>query len=61
MNKIKKTQQIEQYKLRMIAIKESDDCELAHEEADDLLCEILESLGYKEVVKAYDDIEKWYA
>lgn len=60
MEQDKKEQQVEQYKSRMMAIDDSD-CEAAHEEADDILCEILNNLGYGEVVDAYNNIEKWYA
>lgn len=37
------------------------DIEVAHGDADDVLCDFLESLGYTEVVKAYKEIDKWYA
>jgi hypothetical protein len=37
------------------------DLELAHIEADTLLCDLLEQLGYRKTVEAYDSIEKWYA
>lgn len=33
----------------------------AHGEADSILCELLELLGYKDVVAAYNKVEKWYA
>ncbi|MBS9405627.1 hypothetical protein KG088_18725 [Halomonas sp. TRM85114] len=32
-----------------------------HEEADEVLCKLLISLGYDDVVDAYRRIEKWYA
>ena len=32
-----------------------------HIEADFILCEFLEYLGYKELVDAFYDIPKWYA
>lgn len=32
----------------------------AHEEADGILCALLESLGYKDVVELFDQIDKWY-
>jgi hypothetical protein len=37
------------------------DTEGAHYSADKILCELLESLGYKETVAAWDEIAKWYA
>lgn len=32
-----------------------------HIAADHILCQLLDSLGYHEVVEAYDKIAKWYA
>ncbi len=32
----------------------------AHVEADDILCGLLNTLGYDDVVKEYEAIEKWY-
>jgi hypothetical protein len=37
-----------------------DDQETAHVNADNLLCQLLEHLGFKEVVEAYEKIDKWY-
>ncbi len=37
------------------------DQEVAHLEADDILCELLVALGCKQVVDAFDKIPKWYA
>lgn len=31
-----------------------------HVEGDRILCEILQLLGYYDIVSAYDKIEKWY-
>jgi len=42
-------------------ISESEDCEIAHIDADAVLCEILETLGYSELVDKYKRINKWYA
>ena len=41
--------------------KEFYDQESAHADADDVLCELLEYLGFKEVVEEYHQIPKWYA
>ena len=38
-----------------------NDCEDWHITADDILCEFLSELGYKELVEAYLNIPKWYA
>ena len=32
-----------------------------HSRADDLMCELLESLGYQDGVKLFRNMEKWYA
>lgn len=37
------------------------DTERAHYKADEILCELLNSLGYQDVVEVYNDIYKWYA
>lgn len=39
----------------------NNDKERAHVNADDILCELLERLGYKEVVEKYNEVSKWYA
>lgn len=41
--------------------KEFYDQESAHVDADDVLCELLVYLGFKEVVEEYHQIPKWYA
>ena len=37
------------------------DEEAAHGEMDDLMCEVLIELGYKEGIEIFDKQEKWYA
>lgn len=37
------------------------DKEESHVEADCILCELLEELGYTELVKMYNNVPKWYA
>lgn len=37
------------------------DTEYAHSRADELLCELLEDLGYGKIVELYSDVDKWYA
>ena len=39
----------------------NEDIEVAHSIADTILCRLLESLGYSDVVREYDRVEKWYA
>jgi hypothetical protein len=40
---------------------ETADTELAHSEADKILCELLRSFGCDDVVEAFDALDKWYA
>lgn len=47
----------EKYLSQMKSCKSEAD----HEDADYILCELLEKLGYKELVDAYRDIPKWYS
>jgi hypothetical protein len=37
------------------------DTEVAHSRADEILCELLRSLGYDRTVNAWDAVDKWYA
>ena len=38
-----------------------DDVEVAHCDADSILCDLLERLGYGNVVEAWHEVPKWYA
>ena len=49
------------FKLNIILDKSFRDKEKAHIEADEALCEFLESLGYNDVVRLFRLIPKWYA
>lgn len=42
-------------------VDNSGDIESDHGKADAILCEFLESLGYKNLVEIYERIDKWYA
>ena len=46
---------------KLAQLQTDDDTESAHGDADDILCELLQSLGYADVVDAYAKIDKWYA
>ena len=37
------------------------DTENAHRKADGVLCKLLESLGYEDVVNEWCKVEKWYS
>jgi len=47
--------------MKKIASYSKHDAEEAHSDADDLLCKVLEELGYKALVKHYNDVKKWYS
>lgn len=40
---------------------EEFDPEIHHEDADNVLCELLSYLGYDDIVNLYQQIDKWYA
>ena len=46
---------------RMRQIAKTTDPESGHQFADDLLCEVLRSLGYGEGVKIFEGMMRWYA
>jgi len=39
----------------------NDDKESAHGIADDVLCNLLKTLGYRDVVEEWEKVPKWYA
>ena len=41
-------------------IQEISDLKVAHRLADDVLCRVLHSLGYGDVVAEYNKVGKWY-
>lgn len=45
------------------ANKESrdDDAESWHIKADDILCELLNELGFKQIVEEYGKVKRWYS
>ena len=45
----------------LIKQQNNEDIEVAHSNADSILCRLLESLGYSDVVREYYKVEKWYA
>ena len=46
--------------IKLIACQHMDQ-ETGHIEADQVLCDLLISLGYENVVKEFYEINKWYA
>ncbi len=45
----------------MAAIARNPDTVDRHEDADDLMCEVLTKMGYREGVRIFVNMEKWYA
>lgn len=46
--------------LALLAIKETD-IEATHREADQILCRLLNELGFRDVVDLWDKLPKWWA
>ncbi len=46
---------------KMYQLAESGDAEADHVKADELMCQLLTSLGYGEGVKIFRDMYKWYS
>lgn len=49
------------YMNRLKAAQENEDTESAHAEADNVLCDLLTTLGYKKLIDEYHKVKKWYA
>ena len=48
-------------RMRQIAEDLWNDTEGRHAMADELMCELLEAMGYEEGIEIFDDMEKWYS
>ena len=46
---------------RMNNASERSDVEERHQDADEILCDVLEKCGYQELVKVFDNMKKWYS
>ena len=46
---------------RMNDLLDMNDKEEAHIRADNILCEVLEKIGFHDVVNVFHEIDKWYA
>ena len=51
----------QKYLTRLVKAEKELDPELAHGEADTILCELLKEIGLKKIVSKYAKINKWYA
>lgn len=56
-----KAQKILSAVAQLQTLQYNPDTESVHAEADQILCDLLEQLGCKEVVTAYKEVPKWYA
>ena len=48
-------------RLKELVNKKYPDEEEDHSEADGILCDMLNALGYKDLTDAWDNVEKWYS
>lgn len=46
---------------KLQALQTAGDTEAAHGDADNVLCELLTTLGYADVVAEWQKVDKWYA
>lgn len=46
---------------RLSRLAQLSDAEVAHHEADKVLCYVLDQLGYRDVVEAWKKVPRWYA
>lgn len=46
---------------KLQSLQGGNDPEIQHYEADEVLCELLEVLGYGDVVAEWEKVDKWYA
>lgn len=53
--------EIEKEAIERIQEAEKLGCEEYHVRADDILCDVLEKLGFKALVERYNSESKWYA
>ena len=51
----------QEYNKKINKLAKIEDEELCHIELDNLLCELLEELGFKEIVDVFKNSEKWYS
>lgn len=60
MNKKLKNKYIEEMKKAKVSGENYEIAE-AHRKADHVLCDLLNELGYEELIDLYFSVEKWYA
>lgn len=47
--------------IELTELTQEPDIEHAHVRADEILLELLRTLGYADIIEAYNRIDKWYA
>ena len=47
--------------IKLRKLQKNENIEIAHCNADHVLCDLLETLGFKDVVQEYYKVEKWYS
>ena len=52
---------LDAYKRKMMDALDDGDEEIGHIECDGVLCDLLNELGFGEIVEIYERQEKWYA
>lgn len=45
---------------RLERLQGAPDPEIAHQQADQVLCEFLRAIGHREVADEFDAVERWY-
>jgi hypothetical protein len=58
---LKKEKFIKEQNDKLKELANNSDTEIAHSEADLILCNILIEYGHKETVNLWKNIDKWYA
>ena len=58
--KEKQEEILKKYKDKMSETKDKDE-ESGHIEANGVLCDLLDELGYGEITEIFNDLDKWYS
>lgn len=61
MNELEKEFSTKGFANKMLRIARNNNTEMAHIQADELMCELLRELGYGEGVNIFENMNKWYA
>jgi hypothetical protein len=50
-----------EYLSKLEILETDEDIQASHEEADKILCDILNKMGFEDIVEAWERIDKYYA